>query len=193
MSKIEFFFDVSSPYTYLSASRIDSVVEQAGYEVEWKPFLLGGVFKATGNDLPAALPPKAAFMFKDLNRLADNYGVEFNFPADTFPLNSLLAQRVLTALYGEDQASMKMLAREFFSQYWAHGIDLSKPEAVVAAADKVGLEGAELVERASDPQVKNALRELTEDAVSRGAFGAPTFFHEGEIYFGNDRLEHIFW
>lgn len=193
MSKIEFFFDVSSPYTYLSASRIDSVVEQAGYEVEWKPFLLGGVFKATGNDLPAALPPRAAFMFKDLNRLADHYGVEFNFPADTFPLNSLLAQRVLTALYGEDQAAMKRLAREFFSQYWVHGVDLSKPEAVAETADKVGLDGAELVERASDPTVKDALRELTDDAVARGAFGAPTFFHDGEIYFGNDRLEHIFW
>lgn len=193
MSKIEFFFDVSSPYTYLSASRIDSVVEQAGYEVEWKPFLLGGVFKATGNDLPAALPPRAAFMFKDLNRLADHYGVEFNFPADTFPLNSLLAQRVLTALYGEDQAAMKRLAREFFSQYWVHGVDLSKPEAVAETADKVGLDGADLVERASDPTVKDALRELTDDAVARGAFGAPTFFHDGEIYFGNDRLEHIFW
>lgn len=193
MSQIEFFFDVSSPYTYLSASRIDSVVEEAGHEVEWKPFLLGGVFKATGNNLPAALAPRAAFMLKDLNRLADHYEIDFNFPADTFPLNSLLAQRALTALYQDDPESMKRLARELFSRYWAHGVDISTPEAIAEAADTVGLEGAELVERASDPQVKSALRELTEDAVSRGAFGAPTFFHEGELYFGNDRLEHIFW
>lgn len=191
MSTIEFFFDVASPYTYLAASRIDDLASNAGLSVVWKPFLLGGVFKATGNTLPAAVAPKAAYMLEDLRRLASLYDVGFSFPASNFPLNSILPQRALTALYLQDQDSMKTLAKELFRRYWSEDADLSEPDVLAQIASDVGLDGEALVAKAARQEVKDALRELTDEAVARGAFGAPTFFYDDELYFGNDRLEHI--
>lgn len=189
MAKIEFYFDVASPYTYLSATQVDAEAGAAGVEVEWRPFLLGGVFKSTGNAPPAAIAPKASFMLADLHRWADEYGVDFSFPAH-FPMNSIAPQRALTALYMSDRAAMKQFAHELFRKYWVDGDDVSNPAVMAAAAEAVGLNAAELGERVADQEVKDELRRLTDEAVERGAFGAPTFFVGDEIFFGNDRLRH---
>jgi 2-hydroxychromene-2-carboxylate isomerase len=186
---IEFYFDVASPYTYLAATQVDAEAEAAGVDVEWRPFLLGGVFKATGNTMPAAVAPKAAFMLADLGRWANEYGVEFAFPP-TFPLNSIAPQRALTALYLRDQAAMKKLAHELFERYWVQGIDVSQPDALAEAAQAAGVDPAQLADEIAEPNVKDKLRQLTDDAVARGAFGAPTFFVGDEVFFGNDRLRH---
>ena len=175
---IEFFFDIGSPYTYLAATQIAGLEQRTGQSVAWRTFLLGGVFKSVGNLMPAQVQGKAEYMLRDLHRWADRYGVPFNF-SPFFPINSLLPMRALTAM---SDAERPEAALRIFRAYWAEGLNPSVPEVLTE------LIGAEAVARADDAQVKATLRASTDEAVSRGAFGAPTFFFQGELYFGNDRM-----
>lgn len=175
---IEFFFDVASPYSYLASTVITEVGARAGAPVRWRPFLLGGVFRAVGNQPPATLAVRAPYMLTDLHRWAQRYGVPFQMPS-FFPINSLLPMRALASL---PEDALPAAAGAVFRAHWAEGRDPSDP-AVLAA-----LIGADAVAAAQSPAVKEHLRANTEEAVARGAFGAPTFFVGAEMYFGNDRL-----
>ncbi|MCC2638962.1 MAG: 2-hydroxychromene-2-carboxylate isomerase family protein glutathione-dependent [Moraxellaceae bacterium] len=174
--KVEFFFDVVSPYSYFAALQIGRLENLA--PVEWRPFLIGGVFKLSGNTMPAANPAKGQYMFKDLQRLADYLGTPHKFPG-TFPANSLTAMRALTAA---DPAQVPTLALKLFKAYWAEDRNISDPAVLV------DLLGEELVAKASDEAVKEKLKAVTEEAATRGAFGAPTFFVGDDMYFGEDRI-----
>ncbi len=187
---IEFFFDIGSPYSYLAATQIDEVAARAGTEAIWKPFLLGAVFKAVGNTMPAKVKPKGAWMFQDLGQWADHYGVPFQMSSH-FPINSLLAQRALVAARHVDADRVSAFALTLFRDYWAEDVDVSEADAVVDAAGRSGFDGANVVELASDQAIKDELRALTEEAVERGAFGAPTFFVGEQMLWGNDRLHFV--
>lgn len=178
---IEFFFDVASPYTYMATTQIEAVAERAGAELIWRPFLLGGVFKAVGNLPPAVLAPRGAYMLEDLGRWARFYKVPFRFPSN-FPINSLLPMRVFQGL---SRAERPAVAHRVFRAHWVDGQDISDP-AVLAP-----LVGEAAMAAASDPEVKERLRRGTEEAVARGAFGAPTFFVGEQMFFGNDRLQFV--
>lgn len=181
---VEFFFDCASPYTYLAATQIEAVAQRAGGQVQWKPFLIGKAFEATGNKMPATVPAKAKYMFKDLQLWAKHYGVPFRFPA-MFPINSLLPQRVLSAV---PPTRLPDAALTLMRAYWAEGADIQKPELLQALLDGIGLDGAALLAAAQTDEVKARLKAQTEDAVARGAFGAPTFFIGKTQFWGNDRL-----
>lgn len=187
-SEIEFFFDIASPYSYLASTQIAGLSERTGVAVRWKPFLLGGVFKASGNAPPAGVAARARYMARDLVRWAERYEVPYRFP-DRFPGNSLTAQRMLLAAgaAGGDE-SIARLAATFYRFHWAENGDIGDREALVALGDAAGFDGADLLAATQEPAIKAQLIALTEDAVSRGAFGAPTFFHGGELFFGNDRM-----
>lgn len=174
--KIEFFFDIASPYSYLAATQISRLEKLA--EVEWTPFLIGGVFKGSGNAMPAAIPAKGQYMFKDLKRLSAFYGVPFKF-ASNFPVNSLMAMRALTAA---DPDQLPELAMKVFVAYWVEDRNVGDPAVLEE------LLGADLLAKAADADVKEELKAATESAVQRGAFGAPTFFVDNEMYFGEDRI-----
>jgi 2-hydroxychromene-2-carboxylate isomerase len=176
---IEFFYDVVSPYTYLAMTQMARIAEEAETDVRWRPFFLGGVFKATGNAPPALVPARGQYMLKDLYRWSRAYGTDFNFPS-IFPVNSLLAMRALTLLpEGERPAPSLALGKA----YWVDGKDLADPAVVAEHL------GQDLVDRAREG--KDGLRESTDEAVSRGAFGAPTFFVGDKMYFGNDRMDFV--
>lgn len=181
---VEFFFDCASPYTYLAATQIEAVAQRAGGQVQWKPFLIGKAFEATGNKMPATVPAKAKYMFKDLQLWAKHYGVPFRFPA-MFPINSLLPQRVLSAV---PPTRLPDAVLTLMRAYWAEGADIQKPELLQALLDGIGLDGAALLAAAQTDEVKARLKAQTEDAVARGAFGAPTFFIGKTQFWGNDRL-----
>jgi 2-hydroxychromene-2-carboxylate isomerase len=186
---VEFFFDVGSPYSYLAAARIDSLRSKTGAHVVWRPFLLGGVFKASGNDMPARVAAKARWMLTDLSAWARHCGVPFKM-SSRFPLVTILPQRALVAagrVAGPE--ALEKLAMALFAAYWAEDRDVSKAEVVSAVADSVGLDGPALVAAAQEPAVKDELRATTDEAVARGAFGAPTFFVGERMYWGNDRIE----
>lgn len=187
---IEFFFDVSSPYSYLASTQIDQLEADTGLPVRWRPFLLGGVFKATGNSPPARVPPKASYMLQDLHRWADHYEIPFEMPAD-FPLNSLTTQRALVATAERDSEAVAPLASRLFRAYWADGRDASDPEVVEQIADDLELPAADIVAAADEDDIKDRLRAITDEAVERGAFGAPTFFVGDEMFWGNDRLQFV--
>ena len=181
--RIEFFYDVGSPYSYLAAAQAGALAQATGLAVQWRPFLLGGVFRATGNQPPISVAARGPYMVKDLERCAAMAGVPLRMPS-RFPLNTLLPMRVLAGL-PEDQlpaASLKL-----FRAYWYDDADISQPEVVAE------LLGAEAVARAGDEAVKERLKANSEEAVQRGAFGAPTLFVGREMFFGHDRIPLLTW
>jgi len=184
---IEFYYDPVSPYTYLASTQIKALAARAGAEIVWKPMLLGKVFEAAGNRMPAAVPAKGRYLFQDIKLWARHYGVPLTMPT-VFPANSLIAQRVACAL---SAAQLPDFACAMMKAYWAEGLDISQPEVVVAVANSLGLDGAALLAAAQAPEAKDKLRALTDEAVSRGVFGAPTFFVGTQMFWGNDRLPLI--
>lgn len=181
--RIEFFYDVGSPYSYFAAAQAAELAQETGLPVAWRPFLLGGVFKAAGNQPPAAVPARAPYLLKDLERCSAWMGLAFRMPS-RFPLNTLLPMRVLA---GIPDAALPDASLKLFRAYWFDDLDISSPEVVA------GLLGAEAVARANDEAVKQRLKENSEEAVRRGAFGAPTFFVGSEMFFGHDRIPLMKW
>lgn len=184
---IEFFFDVGSPYSYLAATQLDGLAERTGVPVVWRPFLLGGVFKASGNEMPARVPAKARYMLADLERWARHYEVPFRF-SPHFPLNTLKTQRALTAVAAADAGAVRAFALALFRALWVDGRDVSADDVVLSVAHGCDADGDRVLAATSDPSIKDRLRAETDEAVARGAFGAPTFFVGPTMYWGNDRL-----
>ena len=177
--QIDFYFDVSSPYTYVASKLIEEVAQRCNAKLHWKPFLLGGVFKAVGTqNAPGLAPEKKPYMLKDLQRLAEFYKFTLNMPPD-FPIRTVLAMRVLSGIETEKVAEA---AHSLFNAYWVDNLDIADPEVVTA------LVGQDAVEQAEMHDIKKALFQTTEEAVTRGAFGAPTFFVGEEMFFGHDRM-----
>jgi 2-hydroxychromene-2-carboxylate isomerase len=189
--EIEMFFDVGSSYSYLAFSRIEAIEKSTGWPVRARPFLLGGVFKATGNEMPARIPARARYLVVDMTRCAAEHGVPFALPA-SFPIVTVTTQRALVAadrLGG--QTALRTLARGLFDAYWAKGRDVSDRTVIVEVAGALGLDGRSIVAGIDEQETKDLLRKSTEEAVARGAFGAPTFFVGDEMFFGNDRVAHV--
>jgi 2-hydroxychromene-2-carboxylate isomerase len=184
MATLEFFFDFTSPYTYLASTRVEAVAARAGGTVRWRPFVLGGVFKATGNHAPLEIPAKGRHMLVDLDRWARRLEVPLRFPR-TFPIPSVLALRC--ALAAEAQGKLVPFSRAVFRAAWADEQDVASPDVLAGLGDDVGLDGAALV--AAAPTFKEALIRQTSEAVERGAFGAPALFVGAQLFVGNDRLD----
>ncbi|HEY5944605.1 MAG TPA: 2-hydroxychromene-2-carboxylate isomerase [Kofleriaceae bacterium] len=185
--EIEFFFDIGSSYSYLAATQMQAVEARTGVHVRWRPFLLGGVFKATGNDLPIRLPAKAKWMLSDMTLWAEHYGIPFRMPA-RFPMITLRTQRALAAVERLSPAAVPATALALFRAYWAEGKDITTDEVIAAAAREAGLDGDAIVAAIDAQETKDLLRATTEEAVRRGAFGAPAMFVGDTLFWGNDRI-----
>lgn len=188
---VEFFWDVASPYTYLAHTQMAGLEARTGAQVRYRPFLLGGVFKSTDNLMPGANPYKAAYLVKDLARWRDHYRVPMKMPAleVIFPVNSLLPMRLATAADLAGQG--RTLAQALFHAYWVQGRNVGEEAEARAAVLEAGLDAEALFSSAQSGPVKDRLRANTEEAVSRGAFGAPAIFVGDQLYFGNDRLMFV--
>lgn len=182
---IRFYYDIGSPYSYLAAHRIERLADRRGVEVTWRPFLLGGVFRAAGNTMPAAVPARGRYMLTDLRRWAEREKVPFQF-SSSFPHNTLLAMRVLTAAEADELIPLSMA---LFRATWADDLDVGDPSVI---ADLLGERAQPLMAKASEVGTKNRLRATTDAAVAAGAFGAPTFVVGDALFWGNDRLEWAF-
>lgn len=186
---VEFFYDFGSPYTYLASTRIESVVSRHGAVLAWRPFLLGGVFKTLGATAPAMQSQnKARWLLLDLQRWADHLEVPFEMNPH-FPVNTLKAMRMAVA--AEEKGCQVQVAHRLFEGMWVEKLDLSQDEVLIALADEAGAPGAKLLERTGAGHVKDRLRNNTDEAVERGAFGAPAIFMGDEFFFGNDRLQFL--
>lgn len=186
--EIELFFDIGSSYSYLAATQMAGLAERTGSAVRWRPFLLGAVFKASGNDMPARIPAKARWMVGDMAMWADHYGIPIRVPS-RFPLNTLRTQRALAAaerLVGP--AAVPAFALALFRAYWADDRDVSADDVIADCAKSAGLDPAVLLPAIDAQETKDLLRATTDEAVKRGAFGAPTMFVGDTMFWGNDRL-----
>lgn len=187
---LEFWYEFASTYSYLAAMRIEPLAEAAGVELRWRPFLLGPVFAAQGwTSSPFNLfPAKGRNMWRDLERQAARIGLPPVTRPDPFPQNSLSATRVATLGIGEPW--LVPFTKAAFSASFAQGRSIAEPPAVAAILDGLGLDGAQLVKAASAEANKTRLRVAGEEARSRGLYGAPSFLtDDGELFWGNDRLE----
>lgn len=192
-NKLHFWFEFASTYSYLSAARIAKVGEAANVEVVWEPFLLGPIFKEHGwTDSPFNIyPSKGAYMWRDMERLCDGYGLPFNKP-EKFPMNSLRATRV--AMLGRGEAWLPEFVRAVYHANFADGRDISDPELIADILAALAQPADELIERSGTDDTKRLLREQTARAVELKIFGAPTFSVGDELYWGNDRLgDAIVW
>jgi 2-hydroxychromene-2-carboxylate isomerase len=190
MASVEFFYDYGSPYSYLADSRLAGLGVRAGAEIIYRPMLLGGVFKATGNQSPFAEPvvAKRQYFSIELRRCVHQLNVEF-VQNPHFPINTLGLMRAAYA--ARALGVFESFHPAIFRAFWTTGADLGNPEVVVEVLDTAGLKGKEIVETAQRDDIKAALRATTDEAVGRGIFGAPTFFVGDEMFFGNDRLDAV--
>jgi 2-hydroxychromene-2-carboxylate isomerase len=186
--KLEFWYEFASTYSYLSAMRIEALAGAAGVTVEWKPFLLGPIFKAQGWDTsPFNLyPAKGRYMVRDLERLATARGLRFALPA-IFPQNSLAAARL--ALVGGDEGWIAPFTRAVYVAQFADGADISDSVVLRSILDGLRLDSEQLFSRIAQADIKARLQQQTAEAQRRGIFGAPSFICHGELFWGDDRLE----
>ncbi|MNG94043.1 2-hydroxychromene-2-carboxylate isomerase [compost metagenome] len=187
---VEFFFDVGSPASYLAWTQLPALCARHGATLRYRPMLLGGVFQATGNSAPALIPAKGRYLFADLARYAARYDVPFGLPPG-FPNNTLLLMRGLIATQAQDPQRFEALLEVLFNGMWAQRRNLSDMAVLEPTLRDAGFDPAAFIALAGDAQVKAALREVTEEAVARGVFGAPTCFVGEQMFFGQDRLDFI--
>ena len=188
MPRVEYFFDYVSPFAYLADTQLPALAQRTGAEIVHRPFFLGGVMQATKNSPPITVPNKGRYMFVEIQRWAKRYGVPAN-PNPHFPVNTLTAMRVAVAALGEPRFGD--LHRALFRAVWVDGKNLADEAVLEATVAAAGLDAAALLPRAKEQAAKDALRRNTEEAVERGAFGAPTFFVGDEMFWGNDRLDFV--
>jgi len=192
-STIEVFFDCSSPWTYLAFENLQPVAAEAGAEIVWRPFLVGGVFNSVNPSVyqsrATPVPAKARYMRKDLHDWARLAGLAIKFPPTVFPVNSVKAMRA--CLVVEPEGRLVPFARAAFQAYWGEDQDISQDAVLEAVCARAGV-AADVLERAAAPEIKEKLKANTDELIARGGFGSPTIFVNGEdMYFGNDRLELI--
>ena len=191
MSKsVEYFFDFGSPTSYLAYTQLPKIAADAGAEIVWRPMLLGGVFKATGNASPVTVPAKGRWMNGDIVRWAKRYGVPFSFNPH-FPINTLTLMRGATGLQMRQPADFARYLAVVHRAMWESATNLGDPAVLAATLAAAGFDAEAFMALVADPEVKARLVATTEEAVARGAFGAPTFFVGDEMFFGQDRLDFV--
>ncbi len=190
MAVLEFFYDCSSPWTYLAFHRIEDVVQRAGASIVWRPILVGGVFNAVNDSVYESrrnpVMPKLRWYVKDLQDWASFYGIRIGQPP-VFPVNSVKAMR--GAIVAERHALLERWSRRMFESYWGDLLDISQDDVLRPVVEEIGLDPATFFAAIAEPAVKDQLRANTDELIARGGFGSPTMFVDGEdMYFGNDRL-----
>ena len=186
---IEFWYEFASTYSYPAAMRVEELTSRAKVTVRWRPFLLGPIFAELGwSTSPFNLQPaKGAYMWHDIARSCVRLGLPFQRP-EPFPQNGLLAARVATAL--PDDGTRGRFSRAVYRAEFTEGQQIAEPAVIAALLTESGLEAEALLRQASEPTIKESLREQTAEAKRHGIFGAPTWrTADGEIFWGNDRLE----
>jgi 2-hydroxychromene-2-carboxylate isomerase len=191
MSKtIEFFFDFGSPTTYLAHTQLPRIAREAGADLVYRPMLLGGVFKATGNASPVTVPAKGRWMGQDIARWARRWGVPFTFNPH-FPINTLTLMRGAAGLQLRRPQEFARYVDAVFQAMWVAPRNLGDAPVLTAMLAEAGFDAEAFLALVADPDVKARLIANTDEAVERGAFGAPSCFVGDELFFGQDRLDFV--
>ncbi len=194
MSKVEFFFDVSSPWTYLAFRGVQALCVELGADLVWKPILVGGVFNVANKGIyerrEKPVVVKKTYEEKDRADWVHYYGMEKVLKPGVppvFPVNSVKAMR--GAFVAMEQDRLVPYAERLFADYWGRHLDISQDDVLGAAVTDVGMDRKAYFEKIASQPYKDKLRDATDDLIKRGGFGSPTFYLDGSnMFFGNDRL-----
>jgi 2-hydroxychromene-2-carboxylate isomerase len=189
---IEFFFDCSSPWTYLAFHNIQPLAKEFGEEISWRPILVGGIFNSVNPSVyalrEAPVPLKARYMLKDLRDWARSSGLSIKMPPTVFPVNSVKAMRGCILLAQD----MVPFARAVFEAYWSEDKDISKDEVLSEIYRRLSIDTQKFLAGIAGQAIKDQLKANTDEVIARGGFGSPTIFvDKTDMYFGNDRLPLI--
>jgi 2-hydroxychromene-2-carboxylate isomerase len=190
--RIEFFYDLSSPWTYLAFTNLLPLLERTGEKVLLRPILVGGVFNTVNQSVYAAREAsdnrKLQHSWRVLKDWTAMAGVTMNFPSQYHPAKSVNAMRMACAL-ANDMPALTAFTKAAFESYFGAAENLDDPEILIAAANKSGLDGASVFAASQTDAVKALLRTNTDEVIARGGYGSPTIFVDvTHMYFGNDQL-----
>lgn len=191
---IEFFFDCSSPWSYLAFRNIQSLANQLNAPIAYRPVLVGGIFNSVNQNIYASRDnlnsPRNRYLLKDVQDNARAAGLQIVFPPKVFPVNSVKAMRACLWLAQQVDLHHNYLAfvEATFAAYFSHNEDISQDSVLTAICNNIGVDADSLLEGMLRADIKQLLKTNTDEAVARGAFGVPTFFIGDDMYFGNDRL-----
>lgn len=188
---IEFFFDCSSPWTYLAFHNVRPLAAEVGATIRWRPILVGGIFNTINPSVYVSrdhpVPQKQAYLAKDLRDWARQAGLAIKFPPRVFPVNSVKAMRGCILL--EPQGKLEAFAQAVFEAYWGEDRDISDDAVLADICTGAGIDPAAFFAGLAREDIKDQLKANTDEVMRRGGFGSPTLFVNGEdMYFGNDRL-----
>ena len=192
---IDFYFDVSSPWTYLAFRNIQPMAAGLDATNNWRPVLVGGIFNTVNQRMYASREdsnsPRNRYVLKDLQDCARQTGLTIVFPPKVFPVNSVKAMRGCIWLAQNAQSKQHLLAfiEATFAAYFTREEDISQDEVLANICRDTGIDAAAFAEGIMQPDIKQALKASTDEAIARGAFGVPSFFVGDDMYFGNDRLD----
>ena len=192
MTRLEFFYDLTSPWTYLAFTGIQPIAAEYGVDIEWRPHLVGGVFNAVNQELYAKR--EAAFSnqritgytLKDLGDWARLRGIDITWPS-FHPVSAVKCMR--GCFVAEQEGVLLPYSQAVFEAYWGRAEDVSDESVLATIAERVGMDSAAFLAGIARQEVKDRLRANTDELIERGGFGSPTMFIDGDdMYFGNDRL-----
>jgi 2-hydroxychromene-2-carboxylate isomerase len=190
-SVIDFYFDFSSPYSYIASEEIEALTDRTGSELRWRPLLLGAVFKVSGGaPLTEGYGPKAKYSVRDFARAAAFVGVPYRHPS-TFPIGAVSAARAVLWLQREHPDQLGLFIHAVYRAFFVADRNVADTAVVLDLGRSLGLDAAQLAAGIQEDAIKNALRTEVDQAVKGGVFGAPTVFVDGEMFWGHDRLPHI--
>ncbi len=185
---VDFYYDFISPASYLAWTQLPDLCERTGATINYKPVLLGGILKASGNNSPVTVPAKWAWIKKDFERYAQHYGIPYRLNPH-FIFSTLNAMR--GALWALSANRIEEYNRAMFTAAWAEEKDLSSAEVLTEVLSTAGFDSSAVMEAMTRPDIKTALIQATEAATKRGVFGAPVMIVDDELFFGQDRLEWV--
>ncbi len=185
---VDFYYDYGSVNAYFAWTQLPALCANAGATLNYKPMLLGGVFKSTGNTSPMLVEAKAAYLKKDIVRYAEHYGVPYVMNP-YFPVNTVAIMR--GALWAAATEHLEQYNKAMFEAVWVEQKNMSDPEVIAQVLKNAGFAAEAIIEATGQPEIKQALIDATNEAVERGVFGAPTMFVAGQMFFGQDRLKWV--
>jgi 2-hydroxychromene-2-carboxylate isomerase len=187
---LDFYFDLSSPYGYIAAHKIDDLAAKHGRTVNWRPLLLGVAFKQTGGAPLTELPLKGDYAKRDIPRSARFHDVPFRMPA-VFPISTHVPARIVLWARNQEPAAAARAAKALYQAYFRDGLDISKPETAAEVAGEAGFDASQARAAVDDPAIKDALKREVDMAIAAGVFGSPFVIVGGEPFWGLDRFDQL--